>query len=435
VKKWIVGIVILTVLGIVAYVVVSPDGINAASDSPMADATEIPPVKAGNEVVADAVVVPVRSAELSLSAGGIVAQVLVSEGEQVEAGEVLLRLEAARQEAALLGAEAQLCRAQSALAEMEAGPRAEEIEAARAALKAAQAQLARVQQGARPEEVAVAEAGLAAAQASLQKLREDPSEGQLVAARADVANAEAALRQAQAVYDRVKHEANIAARPEALALEQATNAYDAAQARLDALQEGATPADLAAVRAQIDQALAQLAAVQAPARTAEIAAAEAEIERAQAQLDLLLAGTRPEAIAALEADVAAAEAGVQQARVALAETELRVPFAGTVALLSAKVGEQVAPGSPLVILADLSAWQLETEDLTEIHVVRVREGDPVSIAFDAIPDLELPGRVVRVQAIGEDKMGDITYTAIIEPEQHDGRLRWNMTASVVIDPR
>jgi HlyD family secretion protein len=163
-------------------------------------------------------------------------------------------------------------------------------------------------------------------------------------------------------------------------------------------------------------------------------AAGAEISRAQAQLELLEAGARAETIAAAEAEVVAAEAALEQAQVALAETELKAPFAGNVARLDAKVGEQVGPGSPVVTLADLSAWQIETDDLTELNIVQVQEGDPVTITFDAIPDLELPGKVVRLKAIGENKMGDITYTVIIRPDEDDDRLRWNMTATVVIAP-
>ena len=102
--------------------------------------------------------------------------------------------------------------------------------------------------------------------------------------------------------------------------------------------------------------------------------------------DLVEAGARSETIAAAEAEVAAAEAGLEQARVALAETELKAPLAGTVASLEVKEGEQVVPGSPVVVLADLSAWQIETDDLTELNIVRIREGDPVKISVDAIPD-------------------------------------------------
>jgi HlyD family secretion protein len=416
-KKWMIGIVILVVLAVAAYLAFGRGGFSASASQPTAEAAqELPPVKASQEVVSDAVVVPVQSARLSLPVGGIVAEVLVAEGDAVEAGQVLLRLHAARQAASITQAEAQLRRAQSAVAELKAGPRPQEIESARATVEAA-------------------EAALAAAQASLQKVQEGPTEQQLIAARADLANAEAALQQAQAAYDRVKWEPDIQARPESLQLQQATNAYNAAQARLDALQTGPSAADMAAARAQVQQAQAQLDALKAPARTADVAAAEAEIRRAQAQLDTLLAGARPETIAAAEAEVAAADAALEQARIALAETELRAPFAGTVASLDVKAGELVAPGGLVVWLADLSAWQIETDDLTELHVVRVHVGDPVTINFDAIPDLELPGKVVRIEAVGQSKMGDITYTVIVKPDQQDERLRWNMTASVVIEPQ
>jgi hypothetical protein len=46
----------------------------------------------------------------------------------------------------------------------------------------------------------------------------------------------------------------------------------------------------------------------------------------------------------------------------------------------------------------------------------------------------MTGQIVRIEAIGENKMGDITYTAIVELGQHDERLRWNMTATVVVEP-
>jgi HlyD family secretion protein len=435
-KKWVIGIVVLAVLAVAAYLILGRGGFSVAASQPTPQAAaDIPPVEASRDIVADAVVVPVLSTRLSLPSGGIVARVLVTQGDRVEADQVLVQLDAARQAAAVAQAEAQVLRAQNSQAELKAGPRPQEIEAAQAAVEAAQAQLARIEQGARPEEISAADAALAAARASLQKVREGPREQELVAARADVANAEAALRQAQAAYDRVKGSPDIQMRPEALALEQATNAYHAVKGRLAALQTGASAADLAAARAQVQQAQAQLDAVKAPARPAEIAAAQAEIRRAQAQLDLLVAGARPETIAAAEADVAAAQAALQLAQVALSETELRAPFAGTVAALDAKAGEQVAPGSPIVVLADLSAWQIETDDLTELNVVRVSEGDPVTITFDAIPDLALSGRVVRIDAIGENKMGDITYKVVIAADQHDERLRWNMTASVVVEPQ
>ena len=53
------------------------------------------PVKASTDVIAEAVVVPARSAALSLAAGGIVTDLPVAEGDNVDEGQVLVRLDRA----------------------------------------------------------------------------------------------------------------------------------------------------------------------------------------------------------------------------------------------------------------------------------------------------------------------------------------------------
>ena len=37
-----------------------------------------------------------------------------------------------------------------------------------------------------------------------------------------------------------------------------------------------------------------------------------------------------------------------------------------------------------------------------------------------------------IGAIAENKLGDTTYTVIVVPDEHDDRIRWGMTAMVVI---
>ncbi|MDR7510530.1 MAG: HlyD family secretion protein, partial [Armatimonadota bacterium] len=165
----------------------------------------------------------------------------------------------------------------------------------------------------------------------------------------------------------------------------------------------------------------------------QLEVAAADVRRAQAQLDRLTAGARAEAIAAAEADVAAARAAVRQARVSREQAELRAPFAGTVAWIGPRAGEFVAPGAPVIRVGDLTAWQVETTDLTELSVVSVREGDRVTVTFDGIPDLSIGGTVQRIRAFGENRLGDITYTVAIALDRQDPRFHWNMTASVTIE--
>jgi HlyD family secretion protein len=106
---------------------------------------------------------------------------------------------------------------------------------------------------------------------------------------------------------------------------------------------------------------------------------------------------------------------------------------GTVARIDFKVNEPSLERS--VIIADFSQWQLVTEGLIELDIMQIREGAPATITFDALPDLELPGRVSHISSFGENTDGEITYNVIITPEEWDSRLRWNMTASVIIEPQ
>lgn len=427
-KKLIIGMIAVVVLVAAVFAAMAlPPLFTRTAEAQEAPAAALQP--ATQPAFVEGRLAPARSASLSLPAGGRVAELLVEEGATVTAGQPLLRLADARLRAGVAQAEAGLARAQARLDELKAGPQIQEVTASQAAVDAAQARADRL---AVADDIRAAEANLAAAQAALAKLREGASADVLTAARADQANAQAAVAQAQAAYDRVKGNADIAARPEALALQQATNAYNAAAARLADLERGASPADLAGARARVAQAQAQLDALKAT-RPADLAGAQAELRRAQAQLALTAQGARTQTIAAAEADVAAAAAALDQARAALAEAELVAPFTGVVAEIRPAVGEQLLPGATAVILADLSAWQVETTDLTELQVVRVKEGDVAAITFDALPGESFRGVVTRIKAIGQSQKGDISYTAVIRLEQADPRLRWNMTAAVAFD--
>jgi HlyD family secretion protein len=397
-------------------------------------ATEASLAPAAEEVavVAEGRVLPVQRATLSMAASGIVDEILIEEGAEVAAGEVILRLRDSHQRAAVAEAEAALDSAQAQYDALTAGPRPQEVNAAEASLDAAEARLGRLEDGARPEEIAAARAALAAAKASLQQLYAGPSEAVRIAAEAELANAEAALHQAQAAYDPVAGRSDVAMLPQSLQLEQATNAHRAAKARYEALFAEPDADRVAAVQAQVKEALANLERLREPATAHEIAEAEAMVRQAQAQLGLLLAGARDEERDAAAAAVDQARAALERARASLADTELRAPFGGTVAVLTVRQGEQVVAGTPLAQLADLGAWQVETEDLTELDVVGIDPGDRATVAFDAIPNLSLAGTVIRIQPLGQEKLGDITYTVLVQLDEQDARLLWNMTAVVHI---
>jgi HlyD family secretion protein len=403
---------------------VAPAG-DAATEQPAPNT----PIQATTGVIADARVVPIQRAGLSVSSSGMVAEILVREGATVVAGQPLLRLNQAQAQAAVAKAEADLKRAQANLADLLAGTRLEDIAAAQATLDAAQARLDKLHKSTEAGDIAATEASVASANAQLQKVLEGASEDQLINAKADMMNAEAELQRAQRAYDQIRWRNDLGATKESADLQKATNNFEAARARYNDLLNGTSQADINSANAQIRQANAQLQALKA-ARPADIAASEAEVRNAQAQLDKLLAGNPATKIAAAEADVMAATASLQQQLIALGNTELRAPFAGVIAAVDIHPGEQANVGASLIQLADTSQWQIETEDLTELQVVQIQQGAEAALTFDALPDLELIGAVKSIRPFGENSSGDIVYTVLLDPNEQDPRLLWNMTAVV-----
>lgn len=391
-----------------------------------------PPQQPVGAIIADAKVVPVTSADLGLTSGGIAVNIAVREGDVVTPDQLVLQLDPKDVQVAVAQANANLLSAQARYDELSAGAQAEDIEAARAGLAAAQARLDKLTLSTENGDIAALEASVAGAQANLQQILDGSSEQQLIEARANIASAEAERKRAQSAYNQIKWRNDIGATKESADLQRATIAHEAAQARLTDLENGATQSQIAAASAQVRQSQAQLNALR-NSRPADIAVLQADVRNAQAQLDKLLSGTRPEQLAQAEASVAAATAALQQQLVALSKLELRAPFTGTVASLDVTLGEQVSPGVPVLRLADLDHLQIETEDLTELQIVHIQEGDTATLTFDALPDLTMTSTVVQIRPFGETSSGDIVYRATLTITQPDPRLRWNMTAVVTFE--
>jgi multidrug efflux pump subunit AcrA (membrane-fusion protein) len=117
-------------------------------------------------------------------------------------------------------------------------------------------------------------------------------------------------------------------------------------------------------------------------------------------------------------------------RAALANAELRAPFAGIITNLDLKVGEFAASGNPVVTMADFSSWVVKTTDLTEIDVVNVKEGEPVTLTLDALPDVTLKGYVLSIGQNYSEKQGDIVYQVKVLLSDKNPAMRWGMTAEV-----
>ena len=351
-------------------------------------------------------VVPAVWATVSAQTGGTVLEVLVQVGDEVAAGDLLVRLDPT---------DAQLA-----------------VQQAEAAVEAAQAQLALLKTGPRPEQVAVAEAQIEAAQAVISQtaaqrdqLWSGATEAEIAAAQAQVAAAQAEQWMAREAHDQTMKCYTL---PDGGEVCPALGApEEQARYALHAADE-----TLAAARAQLD-ALKAGSYLQVRTAEAAVSAAEAQTNIAQTQLDLLQAGATAGEIAVAEAAVAQAEAALEMAQVALTRCEVRAPFAGTAGAVNVRRGELIMPGQSLVTLGDLTTLRVETTDLDETQVARVAGDQQAAITFDALPERVFTGHVTRISPMAEPGAGGVNYTVVIEITETDPAILWGMTAFVDIE--
>jgi multidrug efflux pump subunit AcrA (membrane-fusion protein) len=355
-------------------------------------------------------VIPAVWTTVGTQTGGMVKAVLVEEGAQVAAGDVLVRLDDADAQLALRQAEAALAAAEAQVARTKVGARSEEIAVAAAQVLAAQtlisetlAQRDQLSAGASNAEIAAAEAAVAAAQAQQLVARQQHDETMKCY---DVQLPDGSTQKTCPLLGPMEEQAR-------QTLHAADEAVAAAEAQLEAVKSGIWS--------------------QRRAADAGVTAVTAQYDIAVAQLELLKAGVLPQDIAIAEAAVAQAKVAVDAAQVALARTTITAPFNGTVTSVAIRRGEFIAPGQPLITLGDLSTLRVETTDLDEIDVARIAEGQTATLTFDAVPDLTLTGRITRIASMAEPGTGGVNYTVIIEPGKLPPQIRWGMTVFVDID--
>ena len=365
----------------------------------------LPPVKANADAIAvEGVVEPARWVTLRAGDSRAVTELLVTEGDAVYAGDVLLHLD---------DTDAQLA-----------------IRQAEAALSAAQAQLALTRAGARPEQLAALEAQVTVADAVISQTTALVTITQISGIEADIADAQTAIAAAELAYRQASQ-----AHDDTMQCHNVAMPDGSTQHICPALgpYEEMTRAQVTAAQIALDAARAQLAALHGPTG-ANIAAAQASVQTAlaqrdalQAQLELARAGTTAATIAVAEAAVHEAEAALAAARNLLADLTVTAPFDAIISDVSVRPGDITGPGKTLITLATLDTLHIRVKDLTELDIGRVTAGQSVHVAFDARPNIAFNGHVTRIDRQGQDYLGDVIYPVYIELDAMPDWVMWGMT--------
>jgi multidrug resistance efflux pump len=335
-----------------------------------------------------------RTISVGSRTGGRVAKVLVQEGDQVKAGQVLVELEHGDLDAQRAGANAVLAQATASLDKLKAGARPEEIEQANARAAQASAQLQETRRGSRAEEVAAAEARVAQAQALVDK-------AQLDAGRTHTLVQKGALPQAEA--------------------DAADTQLKTAKAERDALQR------------VLDQ-------YRSGARVEEKVAASARLSEAQAAAKLVAAGARVEDLRAAQAIVDSAEARVDQLDVMLAELQIKAPVAARVESLQLRPGDILGPNATAATLLEDDQLYVRLY-VPETQIGRISVGQEVPVKVDSF-DRTFKGKVEHINAQGEysprnlqtaDERADQVFAARIGLQEGKAQLRAGMAATIEVE--
>ena len=352
-----------------------------------APTTEASPRSTG-DIVASAIIVPAQEAHLAFLIGGNIQKVNVTLGEEVEAGQILVELD---NTIALL-----------------------EVEGAKRALRELTSQ----------REVAAAEEAIAIAQDELEDAQH----------KVDALDYR---RASDTTLDNIEAEIDLAKKQLALA----SDAYKQVARRPDGDSTKAT-AILAMTNAQF--ALNKLQSTYnwytgSPSETdisivhAQFSAAEAAFQEAQWYLAALKGEKIPSEASGMKlAQLQQAQDNLESAQNRLDQTRLISPISGIVAEINIIAGEFAIPGKILLVVSDMANLQINTTDLSERDITKVKVGAIATIFIDALNE-EFSGKVSSIAPIADTLGGDVIYEITLSFDAPPENALNGMTAEVSIE--
>jgi len=258
------------------------------------------------------------------------------------------------------------------------------------------------------------------------------TKGQIIA-RLDPSQLQAQLTQAQANFT----SAQMSVQTGQSAQAAADAGVEAASANLDRLQAVVDDAQRnfdrtrelvaagVAPRQQVDTMQASLAQALAQKQQgiAQLTQARAQAQSARSQ------------VAQARAQVAQSAASVQLASLNLEKSIIKAPIDGVIVARSVDPGQTVAASfqAPVLFLIanDLTRMQV-LADIDEADIGQLKTGSPVKFTVDAFPSDTFEGHISQVRLAPQTVQNVVTYTAVIDVENPEQKLKPGMTANVTV---
>jgi len=343
--------------------------------------------------------------DIAFKTSGRLIERTVNEGDVVQKGMVIARLDREQllhqrdtATAALATAQAQLEESESALKWQQETMQAD-LQLKNADLSAAQSQLLQLQNGSRPQEVQQSQAAVAAAQSQYDGAKKDWDRAQTLYKNDDIS----------------------------------TSQYDQFRTRFESTD------------ANLRQTKEQAGLVQAGPRAETIESAKARVERARAalrggQANSIETQRRAQDIVARRGDIERAKSQIALIDSQLADTIAVSPINGMVLVKAADVGEVLAPGTSVVTVGDIEHPWLRAY-IREQDLGRVKLGDKVKVTTDSFKDKVYDGHISFISSDAEftpkqiqtaEERVKLVYRIKIDVDNSRHELKSNMPADAEI---
>jgi HlyD family secretion protein len=164
-------------------------------------------------------------------------------------------------------------------------------------------------------------------------------------------------------------------------------------------------ADLALKRADNDRAQQlfskdELSAQDRDRAVTAFKRSEAALIATQQRVSEAEEGSRKEDIAIARANLEQAMASLGLSRINASYTTLRAPAAGVITVRQAELGEVIAPGTPVVSVADLDHIWLRSY-IAETDLGRIHWGQDATVTTDTYPGKQYHGRIAFIASNAE----------------------------------
>jgi len=143
-------------------------------------------------------------------------------------------------------------------------------------------------------------------------------------------------------------------------------------------------------------------------------------------------------LANAEAQVVSAEVAVENARIAVDDTDVRAPVSGTIIDKPVEKGQVISSptqdfggGTLLLAMADLSAVQVRAL-IDETDIGKVRAGMPATVTVAAYPNQPFAGEVVKIEPQAVVEQNVTMFPVIVSIGNPEGLLMPGMNAEVEV---